>query len=151
MRKGGFAACMSAGRRSLLLNYLWIAIGSALGGMSRYGVSRAVALQVGETFPWGTLAVNIAGSFIIGFIAALFGPDSRLLISPNTRNFLMVGFCGGFTTFSSFSLQTLDLFRNRDFGEAFGNILLSVAACMAAVAIGFILGELVSNFRSSAP
>jgi CrcB protein len=141
-----------AGQRSgELLTYIWIAIGSALGGMSRYGISRAVALQVGETFPWGTLAVNIAGSFIIGFIAALFGPDSRLFISPNARNFLMVGFCGGFTTFSSFSLQTLDLFRNRDFGEAFGNILLSVAACMAAVAIGFILGEIVSNFRSSAP
>jgi CrcB protein len=132
-----------------LLNYLWIALGSALGGMSRYGVSRAVAVQIGETFPWGTLAVNIAGSFLIGFIAALFGPDSRLLLSPNARNFLMVGFCGGFTTFSSFSLQTLDLFRNRDYGEGFGNMLLSVAACMAAVAIGFIAGELLSGARPS--
>lgn len=129
------------------VTYLWIAIGSALGGMSRYAVSRAVALSYGETFPWGTLVVNITGSFVIGFLAALTGPDSRLLVSPNMRNFLLVGICGGYTTFSSFSLQTLDLIRNRDFGEAFGNILLSVAACLAAVAIGFILGTSISGAR----
>jgi len=124
-----------------MLTYLWIAIGSALGGTSRYAISRAVALRYGETFPWGTLVVNITGSFLIGVLAALTGPDSRLVVSPNTRNFLMVGICGGYTTFSSFSLQTLELIRNRDFGEAGGNILLSVAACMAAVAIGFIVGS----------
>lgn len=132
---------------SEMLTYLWIAIGSALGGTSRYAISRAVALRYGETFPWGTLVVNISGSFIIGLLSALIGPDSRLVVSPNTRNFLMVGICGGYTTFSSFSLQTLELIRNRDFGEAGGNILLSVAACIAAVSIGFIVGSALNAAR----
>jgi CrcB protein len=131
-----------------VLNYLLIAIGSALGGTARYGFSRAVALRYGETFPWGTLVVNVSGSFLIGLIASLTGPDSRLVVSPNIRNFLMVGICGGYTTFSSFSLQTLELIRNRDFAEAGGNILLSVAACMAAVSIGFIVGSGISGLRS---
>jgi len=130
-----------------MLTYFWIAVGSALGGMARYACSRAVALRYGETFPWGTLTVNVVGSIVIGFIAAISAPESRLLVSPNARNFLMVGLCGGFTTFSSFSLQTLELIRNRDFGEAFGNILLSVAACMAAVAIGYIAGTAMGNAR----
>jgi CrcB protein len=124
-----------------MLTYLWIAIGSALGGMARYACSRAVALRYGETFPWGTLTVNVVGSIAIGFIAALSAPESRVIITPSWRQFLMIGLCGGFTTFSSFSLQTLELVRNRDFAEAFGNILLSVAACMAAVAIGYVAGS----------
>jgi fluoride exporter len=130
-----------------MLTYLWIAIGSALGGMARYACSRAVALRYGETFPWGTLTVNIAGSFIIGFISAVSAPESRIIVSPNARTFMMVGLCGGFTTFSSFSLQTLELLRNRDFSEAFGNILLSVASCIAAVAIGYIAGSAVGSAR----
>jgi CrcB protein len=130
-----------------VLTYLWIAIGSALGGMARYGCSRAVALRFGETFPWGTLTVNIVGSMVIGFVAALSAPESRVMISPNARQFIMVGLCGGFTTFSSFSLQTLQMVRNRDFAEAGGNILLSVAACMAAVAIGYIAGSAVGGAR----
>jgi len=130
-----------------VLTYLWIAIGSALGGVARYACSRAVALQYGETFPWGTLLVNVSGSFVIGLIAAIVGPDSRYVVSPNIRNFLMVGICGGYTTFSSFSLQTLELIRNRDFGEAVGNVLLSVAACMAAVALGYIVGSAVGGAR----
>ena len=132
-----------------MLTYLWIAIGSALGGMARYACSRAVAQSFGETFPWGTLTVNVSGSLIIGFIAALSGPDSRLIISSDARMFMMVGLCGGFTTFSSFSLQTLELIRNRDFAEAGGNILLSVAACMAAVAIGYIAGAALAGARIS--
>lgn len=131
----------------VLLTYFWIAVGSALGGMARYACSRAVALRYGETFPWGTLTVNIIGSIVIGFIAAISAPESRIMVSPNARSFLMVGLCGGFTTFSSFSLQTLELFRNRDFGEAFGNILLSVAACIAAVSIGYIAGAAIGSAR----
>ena len=133
---------------NVVITYLWIAIGSALGGMARYACSRAVALSYGETFPWGTLVVNIAGSFIIGVIAAASAPESRFVVSPNARTFLMVGLCGGFTTFSSFSLQTLELIRNRDFAEAFGNVFLSVAACLAAVAIGYIVGSVVGGARS---
>lgn len=132
-----------------VLNYFWIAIGSMIGGVSRYAISRAVALRYGETFPWGTLVVNITGSLLIGFIAGFTGPDSRYVVSPTVRNFLMVGICGGYTTFSSFSLQTLELIRNRDLGEAFGNILLSVAACIAAVAIGYIAGSAIGGARLS--
>ena len=139
---------MSIGRYNApVLTYLWIAIGSALGGMARFACSRGVALRYGETFPWGTLLVNVSGSFIIGLIAAVTGPDSRFVVSPNVRNFLMVGVCGGYTTFSSFSLQTLELIRNRDFGEAFGNVVLSVAACMAAVALGYIVGSALGTAR----
>lgn len=130
-----------------MLTYLWIAIGSALGGMARYACSRGVALRYGETFPWGTLLVNVSGSFVIGMIAAATGPDSRFVVSPNVRNFMMVGLCGGYTTFSSFSLQTLELIRNRDFGEAIGNVVLSVIACMAAVALGYIVGSALGTAR----
>src|SRR6266700_4503082 len=136
------------GRSVAVLTYLWIAIGSALGGVTRYAASRAVALRLGETFPWGTLLVNVSGSLVIGFVAALSGPDSRVIVSPSARTFIMVGLCGGFTTFSSFSLQTLELIRNRNFAEAGGTILLSVAACMAAVAIGYVAGTALGGLRS---
>lgn len=115
--------------------------------MARYACSRGVALRYGETFPWGTLLVNVSGSLVIGMIAAVTGPDSRFVVSPNVRNFMMVGLCGGYTTFSSFSLQTLQLIRNRDFGEAIGNVVLSVVACMAAVALGYIIGSALGSAR----
>lgn len=96
-------------------NYLWIAVGSALGGMARYWCSGIAAKLVGETFPWGTLFVNILGSLIIGFFATLTGPDGRILVGSTTRLFVMVGFCGGYTTFSSLSLQSLNLFMTASF------------------------------------
>lgn len=130
-----------------MLTYVWIALGGALGSVARYACSSAAAHAFGETFPWGTLIVNVAGSFVIGAFATLTGPDGRWLMAPDARLFVTIGVCGGFTTFSSFSLQTLELIRNRDFGEAFGNILLSVAACMAAVAIGYIAGSAVGAAR----
>jgi CrcB protein len=94
-----------------MMNYLWVAIGSALGGMARYWCSDTVARFSGEWFPWGTLIVNVSGSFIIGLFAALSGTDSRFLIPPEARIFVMTGLCGGYTTFSSFSLQTFTLWR----------------------------------------
>ena len=130
-----------------MVTYLWIAFGSALGGVSRYGCSRAIALWFGETFPWGTMSVNIIGSFVIGFFATLSGPDGRLIIAPDIRVFVMVGFCGGFTTFSSFTLATLDLLRNRDFTEAGANILLSVVLCMVAVWIGYLGAALINGVK----
>src|SRR5690606_26153840 len=81
--------------------YLSIALGGALGSMARYWCSGFVAERFGETFPWGTLVVNVAGSFIIGFFGTLTGPDGRLLVGTSTRQFVMVGICGGYTTFSS--------------------------------------------------
>jgi CrcB protein len=131
-----------------VITYLWIAIGSALGGISRFACSRTIATAFGETFPWGTLAVNVVGSFIIGFFATLSGPDGRVLVAPDVRQFVMVGFCGGYTTFSSFSLQTLELIRNKDFVEAGGNILLSVLLCMLAVWLGYLVASLFNGPRA---
>lgn len=118
--------------------YLWIALGSALGGVARYACSGWVAQQVGETFPWGTIAVNVAGSFLIGLVATLTGPDGRLLVPGHGRDFLMIGVFGGFTTFSSFSLQTLALAREGEWLGAGMNVVLSVILCLVAVWGGHI-------------
>jgi CrcB protein len=121
-----------------VLSYLWIAIGSALGGMGRYWISGLVAQQFGETFPWGTIIVNVTGSFVIGFFATLTGPDGRYLVSTSARQFVMVGLCGGYTTFSSFSLQTLNQAREGDWLGAGANIGFSVLLCLIAVWLGHI-------------
>src|ERR1700726_4039741 len=87
------------GRRRIrpMASYFWIAIGSALGGVARYWCSGVAARLVGETFPWGTLAVNIVGSFIIGFFVTLTGPDGRIFVSSTARQFVTIGICGGYT------------------------------------------------------
>ncbi len=121
-----------------MLTYFWIGLGSALGGMGRYWCSGVVAREFGETFPWGTIVVNVAGSLVIGFLATIMAPDGRLLIAPDARAFLMIGVCGGYTTFSSFSLQTLNLVRDGEWLWASANILLSVILCLAAVWLGHI-------------
>src|SRR5215470_12623806 len=121
-----------------MLSYLWIAIGSALGGMGRYWISGVVAQQFGETFPWGTIIVNVTGSFVIGFFATLTGPDGRFLVPTSARQFVMVGICGGYTTFSSFSLQTLNLVHDGEWPAAGANIVLSVVLCLLAVWLGHI-------------
>lgn len=115
---------------------LWVALGSALGGLGRYLCSGAVARRYGERFPWGTLFVNVVGSFVIGVFAGL-GPDGTDTVGPGAREFVMVGICGGYTTFSSFSLQTLALARDGQWPEVWRNIVLSALACLAAVAFGF--------------
>ena len=124
--------------------YLWVAIGGALGSVSRYWLSGMVADRFGQTFPWGTLVINVTGSFIIGIFAAMAIPEGRM--DPPSRafttQFLMIGVCGGYTTFSSFSLQTLNLLRDREWLYAGGNVLLSVVLCMVAVWLGYLLGSL---------
>ena len=127
--------------------YLWVAIGSALGGMARYWCSGFVAERVGETFPWGTLAVNVIGSFAIGALASLTGPDSRFLFGSFTRQFAMIGLCGGYTTFSAFSLQTLTLLRDGEGLRAAANIGLSVTLCMAAVWLGYAVMESINQMK----
>jgi fluoride exporter len=121
-----------------MLAYLWIAIGSALGGMARYWCSGVAAARFGETFPWGTIAVNVIGSFVIGLFATISGPDRRLLVPSLARQFVMLGFCGGYTTFSSFSLQTLNLVRDGEWLQAAGNIVASVVLCLIAVTVGHV-------------
>jgi CrcB protein len=118
------------------MTYLWVAIGSALGGMTRYWMATAMAALTGPQFPWGTILINILGSFIIGLFATLTGIEGRLSVAFDTRVFVMTGICGGFTTFSAFSLQTLDLARDGRWLPAAGNVALSVVLCLTAVALG---------------
>jgi fluoride exporter len=119
-----------------MMNYLWVAIGGALGSIARYWCSGVVANWFGESFPWGTIIVNVLGSFIIGLFATLTAPDGRLFVASEARVFVMVGLCGGYTTFSSFSLQTLNLARDGEWLGAGANVVLSVVLCLLAVWIG---------------
>jgi len=125
-------------------NYVWIAIGGALGTTGRYWLSGVVAHLVGETFPWGTLVINVTGSFIIGFFGALTGPDGRVFVGSTMRQFVMVGICGGYTTFSSFSLQTLNLMNDGEWTNASANIGLSVILCLIGVWAGVMLASIVN-------
>ena len=118
---------------------LIVMAGGALGTLMRYLVS-FVALPISGQLPWGTIIVNITGSFIIGLFGTLTLAHGRFPVSDEFRLFVMIGICGGYTTFSSFSLQTLDLLRDGAFGRAALNIALSVALCIGAVAIGHVVG-----------
>jgi protein CrcB len=122
--------------RGAMLTYLWIGLGGALGSIGRAWLSVAVARITGPQFPWGTILINIAGSFIIGFFGTLTVTNGRFSVPPDARAFVMVGICGGFTTFSSFSLQTLELFRDGRMAQALGNVALSVVLCLLAVTAG---------------
>ncbi len=128
-----------------MLAYLWVALGGALGSVARFWISGLVAERYVHAFPWNTLTVNVTGSLVIGLLAALSEPDGHFFISPGARQFLMVGICGGYTTFSSFSLQTLNLLREREWLYAGGNVLLSVVLCMIAVGLGFALGTQLNS------
>lgn len=125
--------------------YLWIALGSALGGAGRYWCSGVIARHIGETFPWGTLVVNVVGSFLIGVLATLSDPDGRLLMSATLRQFFMLGVFGGFTTFSSFSLQVLNLVRDGQWVPASLYIVGSVSLCLLGVWLGHGLGIAINR------
>lgn len=130
-----------------MLTYFWIAIGGGLGSIARYGCSRMVAEWVGEAFPWGTLLINVLGSFVIGAFATLTGPDGRVMVAPDARQFVIVGICGGYTTFSSFSLQTLNLVRSGDMIAAGLNIIGSVGLCLLAVWLGYLAAAAFNQLR----
>ena len=118
--------------------YLCVALGGALGTVARYGLS-ILALPISRNLPMGTLIINVLGSFIIGFFGTLTLANGKYPVPENLRLLVMIGLCGGFTTFSSFSLQTLDLMRNGAFLRAAANVVLSVVLCVGAVAIGHLL------------
>jgi fluoride exporter len=130
-----------------MIAYLCIALGGALGTTARYWLSGLVAHAIGETFPWGTLIINVTGSFVIGFFGALTGPDGRVFVGSTARQFVMTGMCGGYTTFSSFSLQTLNLMNDGDWFRAGANIGFSVLLCMIAVWAGVLLAGSINAMR----
>ncbi|MGI4978698.1 MAG: fluoride efflux transporter CrcB [Janthinobacterium lividum] len=122
-----------------LTTCLLVALGGAVGTVARYLLSAATA-SLSQGVPWGTIGINVAGSFLIGLFGTLTLAHGRLPAPEPLRLFVMVGVCGGFTTFSSFSLQTLDLLRAGAPGRAGVNVAASVALCLAAVAAGHLLG-----------
>jgi CrcB protein len=124
--------------------YLWIAAGSALGGVARFALNEFVTDRVGRGFPWGTLLINALGSFAIGLFYTLTAPAGRWVVGEQGRIFFMVGICGGFTTFSAFSLQTLNLARDGEWLRAGGYIAGSVVFCLTAVWLGHIAATVLN-------
>ncbi|MCQ8278272.1 fluoride efflux transporter CrcB [Acetobacteraceae bacterium KSS8] len=118
-----------------LFTCLLIALGGALGTIARYLVSVATR-PISQHIPWGTIGINVSGSFVIGLFGTLTLANGRFPVSENTRLFVMIGLCGGYTTFSSFSLQTLDLLRSGAMLRASVNVLGSVILCILAVGLG---------------
>ena len=125
----------------MISTYLWVALGGALGSVARYWLTNVVAALTGPRFPWGTILINIVGSFVIGLFAYLTTPVGRVSVSFDIRAFVIAGICGGFTTFSAFSLQTLELARTGNWLQAGGNVVLSVVLCLAAVWAGYALAR----------
>jgi fluoride exporter len=129
------------------VTYLWIALGGALGSVGRFWLAETIMRRTEGPLPWGTIIVNITGSFIIGVLAAMAQVEGRWLATPSARQFLMIGVCGGYTTFSSFSLQTLNLAREGQWLAVGANILLSVVLCLLGVWLGYLLGSWSNGTR----
>jgi CrcB protein len=125
--------------------YFVVGVGSALGGMGRFWLSGWVAQRFGESFPLGTLIVNVTGSLLIGFLDGVGTSEGRVLLPPATRQFLMVGIMGGYTTFSSFSLQTMKLLQDGQWFYAAMNVVASVLLCLAGTWIGILAGRSLAN------
>jgi CrcB protein len=119
-----------------MIVYMWIAFGSALGGVARYACQDWATRHISETFPWGTMIVNIVGCSFIGFFATFTSPDGRVIVSPTVRQFVMVGICGGYTTFSSFSLDALNRARDGQWAQAAGYVFGSLVFCLLGVWLG---------------
>jgi fluoride exporter len=126
----------------MLLATLFVAVGGAIGSVARYWLTEFAAKLWGADFPWGTIVANVTGSLLIGVIAALPVLGPRDLLGPLGRQFLMIGIMGGYTTFSSFSLQTLTMLQHGHLGKAAMNVVGSVALCLIAVALGHTLGAM---------
>jgi CrcB protein len=129
------------GTLTFALQLLLVAVGGALGGAARFWVSGVVARRFGETFPWGTLVVNVSGATAIGALAAiLLSVESHAVGNVHVWSGLVVGILGSYTTVSSFSLQTLALVRAGEPARAIGNIVGSVTLCLLAAALGYAVG-----------
>lgn len=128
-----------------MLTYAWIFLGGGLGSLARFWVAELVVSRWGAAFPLGTMLVNLSGCFVIGLFAGLTDADGRWIVQPAFRQFFMIGVCGGYTTFSAFSLQTLDLARAGETFWAGLNVLASVAGCLAAVWAGHAIALLLNR------
>ena len=129
------------------LMYLAVALGGALGTVARYWTSGVIANAFGQTFPWDTLIINVFGSFVIGFFGTLSGPEGRLLVGASARQFVMIGLCGGYTTFSAFSWQTLNLMNDGEWLQAGGNAVGSVALCLFSVWLGAVAAGALNQMK----
>jgi CrcB protein len=132
-----------------MLNAMFIFVGGGLGTLARWGASGFVARHWGETFPFGTLAVNVTGSFVIGLFATLTGPEGRFLAPASFRQFFMLGVCGGYTTFSSFSLQTLTLAEDDQWVKAGANVVLSLVLCLLGVWLGHAIAISINSTKGN--
>ena len=121
-----------------MITWLMIGLGGALGAMSRHAVSVGMALLLGPRFPMGTLIVNVLGSLLMGLLVILLMDKVAF---NQARAFLLIGFLGAFTTFSSFSIETFNLYSEQSFIMASLNILLNVVLCLVAVSVGIWLGR----------
>jgi CrcB protein len=129
--------------------YGYVALGSVLGGCARYLAGVFLQIQSLPGFPWATLFVNVTGSFVIGFYAALTGPDGRLFVGTRQRQFVMTGICGGYTTFSAFSLETFQLLRTGHPLTALLYIGISVVGWLAAVWLGHVFATRINRLKGT--
>ena len=136
----------SVRRRSAVL-YAWVSFGSILGGLARYFVG--LLLDTGPGFPWATLFINATGSLIIGFYATLTGPDGRMLARPEHRQFVMTGFCGGYTTFSTFSLETFRLLHGGMKYIALAYVAASLICWLVSVWLGHMMASRYNRLKRS--
>lgn len=118
------------------------AIGGAVGSVLRFWLTAVMAVATGPRFPWGTLLINVLGSCVIGLVAGITLTPERIVMHPEIRIFLMTGVCGGFTTFSAFSLQTLELMQTGDVIPAVGYAAGSVVLCVIGTYAGWLFGQL---------
>lgn len=132
-----------------MTQYLWIALGSSLGGIARFALSGLFAHRFGEAFPWGTLFINVSGSFAIGFFATLTAPSGRFTVGGTMQQFVMTGLLGGYTTYSSFSLQTFELDREGAWLRAGANSFSTFAICFLAVWLGHLCAAWLNTLKGS--
>ena len=119
--------------------YLWVSLGAVLGAASRYFLSRLAAKLISASFPWGTLFINVTGSLILGFF--LIWTTERVLADPKWRLIIAIGFCGSYTTFSSYAFESFALFEQGQWALFAGNVLANNLLCLAAVIAGAALAR----------